>query len=247
MITHGHADHARAGHRAVLATPETLAIMRARFGDRPGAGQQPLAYGESAAGRRRRRLASRPAGHVLGCAQVVLEYKAAARRRLRRLQAPARPDLRGLRAGALRRLRHRGDLRPAGVPPSADAGEIAKLLRSRRHFPERTHVVGGYALGKCQRLIALLRAAGWDRPIYLHGALLRCASSTRTQGVDLGELRPRRASDRRACRARSCCARRRPSPTAGRGGFADPVPALRLRLDAGARSGRGSAASSCRW
>jgi putative mRNA 3-end processing factor len=30
LITHGHADHARAGHGTVLATPETLAIMATR-------------------------------------------------------------------------------------------------------------------------------------------------------------------------------------------------------------------------
>ena len=45
--------------------------------------------------------------------------------------------------------------------------------RSREQFPERAHVVGVYGLGKCQRLIALLREAGYERPIYLHGALSR--------------------------------------------------------------------------
>ena len=33
LITHGHSDHARAGHGAVLATPETLDIMRLRYGE----------------------------------------------------------------------------------------------------------------------------------------------------------------------------------------------------------------------
>ena len=33
VITHGHGDHARAGHGAVLATAETLAIMAARYGE----------------------------------------------------------------------------------------------------------------------------------------------------------------------------------------------------------------------
>ena len=32
VVTHGHGDHARPGNRAVLATPETLAIMRKRYG-----------------------------------------------------------------------------------------------------------------------------------------------------------------------------------------------------------------------
>src|SRR4029450_12740630 len=33
LITHGHSDHARAGHGAVLATQETLDVMRIRYGD----------------------------------------------------------------------------------------------------------------------------------------------------------------------------------------------------------------------
>ena len=36
LVTHGHADHARGGHSAVLATPETLAIMECRYGPQPG-------------------------------------------------------------------------------------------------------------------------------------------------------------------------------------------------------------------
>ena len=36
LVTHGHADHARGGHGAVLATPETLAIMGVRYGDQNG-------------------------------------------------------------------------------------------------------------------------------------------------------------------------------------------------------------------
>ena len=47
VITHGHGDHARPGHRKALATPETLAIMRTRFQDMPDTEQQALKYGES--------------------------------------------------------------------------------------------------------------------------------------------------------------------------------------------------------
>ena len=32
VITHGHSDHARPGHGAVLATQETLDMMRLRYG-----------------------------------------------------------------------------------------------------------------------------------------------------------------------------------------------------------------------
>ena len=33
IITHGHSDHARPGHKHVIATKQTLAIMSARYGE----------------------------------------------------------------------------------------------------------------------------------------------------------------------------------------------------------------------
>jgi len=53
-------------------------------------------------------------------------------------------------------------------PP--DKGEIAKVLHARELFPDRSVLIGAYSLGKCQRVIALLRRTGYERPIYLHGA-----------------------------------------------------------------------------
>ena len=72
VITHGHSDHARAGHASVLATRETLDIMQVRLGSGPG--RQALALGE------RIQIGDvtvwlAPAGHILGSAQVVMEYQ----------------------------------------------------------------------------------------------------------------------------------------------------------------------------
>src|SRR5579859_6832638 len=70
LITHGHSDHARAGHGAVLATAESLAIMECRYGPQPG---QAIAYDETIrVGGVDVRFV--PAGHVLGSAQIVLEH-----------------------------------------------------------------------------------------------------------------------------------------------------------------------------
>jgi putative mRNA 3-end processing factor len=77
------------------------------------------------------------------------------------------------------------------------AAEVARLLESVRLFPDRAHLVGVYALGKCQRLIRLLREAGWDRPIYLHGALQALCGLYEELGVPLGELRPVPAAPKR--------------------------------------------------
>ena len=196
VITHGHADHARPGHGHVLATPETLAIMRHRFSGDP-ASAEALAY--------RRRLTVgdavvwlAPAGHVLGSAQVVVEHAGSRvvvsgdyKRRPDPTCAafePVAADLFVTEATfALPVFRH---------PPVA--GEIDRLLRSLALFPERAHLIGVYALGKCQRLIAELRQAGYDRPIYLHGALEGLCRFYEANGVALGPLAPVTSVERRA-------------------------------------------------
>lgn len=74
IITHGHADHARAGHGAVLATPDTLAIMAARYGANFCSSQQALAFGETVS-LNGVKIGMVPAGHILGSAQIILEWK----------------------------------------------------------------------------------------------------------------------------------------------------------------------------
>jgi putative mRNA 3-end processing factor len=195
VITHGHGDHARPGNGHVLATPETIAIMQARFGAEAGRSLQPLAYGEwLELGDLCLRFA--PAGHVLGSAQLVMEHAGGRvvisgdyKRRPDPTCAPfelVRCDLFVTEATfGLPIFRH-----------PDDRGEIAKLLASIALFPERTHLVGTYALGKAQRVLALLRQAGWDRPIWLHGALFPLTEVYRRFGCEFGELRPATAAAR---------------------------------------------------
>src|SRR3712207_9193976 len=68
LITHGHSDHARRGHGAVLATRETLRIMAERYGEEFAGSTQEAQLGETVAidgGD----VTFSPAGHVLGSAQ----------------------------------------------------------------------------------------------------------------------------------------------------------------------------------
>ncbi len=186
IITHGHSDHARGGHRTVLATRETLAIMECRYGPQTG---QSLGYGETLRiGDVDLRLV--PAGHVLGSAQAVLErggervvvsgdYK----RRPDPTCAPFEPvacDVFVTEATfALPVFRH---------PPIR--GEIDRLLAARQAQPDRAILIGAYALGKAQRVIAELRGSGHGGPLFIHGALQRLCDLYRELGVELGELRP---------------------------------------------------------
>jgi putative mRNA 3-end processing factor len=188
LITHGHSDHARPGHQHVLATAETIAIMRQRYGE-PAGSTQSLSYGERlSVGDISVRLV--PAGHILGSAQALIEYRGV--RVVVSGDYKRRPDPTcttfELQACDLFVTEATFGLPVFRHPP--DSHEIEKLLHSRRLFPERCHLVGVYALGKCQRVIMLLREAGYDDPIYLHGALFGLTELYRHFGFDFGPLLP---------------------------------------------------------
>ena len=191
VITHGHSDHARAGHGAVLATRQTLNIMAERYGDDFTGREQSVAYGEATAinGVDLRLV---PAGHVLGSAQVEVKWKGLTmvvsgdyKRRRDPTCAPFEPVpchvFISEATFGLPVFRH---------PP--DTEEIGRLVRSLGQFPERAHLVGAYALGKAQRVIRLLREAGWERPIYVHGAMERLNARYEREGVALGPILPTR-------------------------------------------------------
>jgi putative mRNA 3-end processing factor len=185
LITHGHSDHARGGHGAVLATAETLAIMEVRCGPQNA---QALAYDESLrVGEVDVRFV--PAGHVLGSAQIVLEYA-------------------GERVVVSGDYKRRADPTcPCFVPVPCDifiteatfglpvfrhpdtGSEIDRLLYRLHSDPSRCVLVGAYALGKAQRIICVLRARGHHDPIYFHGAIERLNQLYESFGVALGELR----------------------------------------------------------
>ncbi|MBW8269774.1 ligase-associated DNA damage response exonuclease [Caldovatus aquaticus] len=200
VITHAHADHARPGHEAVLATAETLALMRARLGEgRAGRRQQPLRPGEVVV-QNGVRLWLRPAGHVLGSAQVCLEWRGSrvvVSGDYKRAPDPTCAPFEAERCDVFVTEATFG--LPVFRHPEPER-EIARLLASVALFPERTHLVGCYALGKCQRLIALLRRAGWQAPIWLHETLLAACRTYEALGVPLGDLRPVTAARRAALR-----------------------------------------------
>ena len=185
MITHGHADHARGGHRSVLATPETLAIMECRYGPQPG---QPIAFGEPLKVGDVE-VTFFPAGHVLGSAQILLQHK----------------HEKGVVSGDYKR---RPDPTCASfLPVPCDVfiteatfglpvfrhpetgSEIDRLLHRLHADPTRCVLVGAYALGKAQRIICELRGRGHTEPIYFHGAIERLNQLYESFGIDLGDLR----------------------------------------------------------
>jgi len=188
LITHGHGDHARSGHGAVMATRQTLEIMAIRYGE-DFAGQRQAADGPLRVGGTT--VSFHPAGHILGSAQIAV-----------------RPDHGPTIVVSGDYCRHPNPVSAAFEPVPCDifvteatfglpvfkhpdpAGEMTRLLASMAEFPERPHLIGAYALGKAQRLIMLARAAGIAGPIAIYGALQRLCDYHVAQGIDLGPLVP---------------------------------------------------------
>ncbi|MEQ9813514.1 MAG: ligase-associated DNA damage response exonuclease [Azospirillaceae bacterium] len=193
LVTHGHGDHARPGNHAVLATAETLAIMRARYGEQAGRQLTAASYGARVMVGEVE-VSFHPAGHVLGSAQIALAYggsRIVFSGDYKRVPDPTCRPFEPVPCDVFVTEATFG--LPVFRHPDPMA-EIGKLLKSVALFPERAHVIGAYGLGKCQRLIALLRQAGYDRPVFLHGALIGLTELYRELGVDLGPIRPATAA-----------------------------------------------------
>ncbi len=189
VVTHGQSDHARPGHGAVAATAETLAIMASRLGENYAASTETLRYGQTTS-RNGVEVSLVSAGHILGSAQVVLRWQGltiVVSGDYKRRRDPTCPPFEPVRCDVFVTEATFGN--PVYRHPD-DAGEIAKLLKSLRQFPERTHLVGAYALGKAQRIVRLLREAGYGETLYTHGALDTMNALYESFGVSLGPLAP---------------------------------------------------------
>ena len=172
-----------------MATRQTLDIMALRYGEDFADQVQAAKLGEETTVNGVT-VSFHPAGHVLGSAQIRVahggtcivasgDYKRRADPTCATFE-PIQCDVFITEATfGLPVFRH---------PP--DAEEMARLLKSVAQFPERSHLIGAYALGKAQRVIRLIRDAGYDQPIHIHGALQKLCDYYRSQGIDLGELLP---------------------------------------------------------
>ena len=196
LVTHGHADHARGGHGETIATPETLDIMALRYrtgvenddGEMPSKAT-PVEYGETIRLKGGVDATYIPAGHVLGSAQILLEHageRVIVTGDYKRRADPTCPPFQVTPCDIFITEATFG--LPVFTHPPIEE-EMAKLLKALADNPDRCVLVGAYALGKAQRVIAELRAAGHKDPIYLHGAMEKMCRLYEKHGIDLGELR----------------------------------------------------------
>lgn len=188
IITHAHADHARAGHRHVLATPETIGLMKVRYGSEAAQHWQAVKYGvpiqiDGVT------VTLYPAGHILGSAQILLEgygQRIVVSGDYKRVPDKTCPAFEPIKCDIFVTEATFG-LPVFQHPPPVQ--EIDKLIVSLNEFPENSHLIAAYPLGKSQRVISLARQMGYDAPIYLHGAMVNLCEFYQSHGIRLGDLR----------------------------------------------------------
>ena len=187
LITHAHTDHARPNNRSIFSSKETLELMHLRYGENYCSNYQ-IAHFDEKIKINDVTVQILPAGHILGSIQFLINYK----------------GYRLLISGDYKRTKDTTCLsyEPVkcdtfiteatfGLPifnhPN-DQSEVKKLIKSIKANVNKTHLIGVYALGKCQRLITLLRNLGYDETIYLHGALTKISNFYSKNNIKLGNI-----------------------------------------------------------
>ncbi|GAB4405350.1 MAG: ligase-associated DNA damage response exonuclease [Bacteroidia bacterium] len=186
VVTHAHSDHARAGMGRYLAHHDSLPVMRHRLG--ADIAVRGLVYGE-AIEVQGVRISLHPAGHIIGSAQVRLEYRGEVwvvsgdyKLEDDGLSAPFEPV--------------RCDVfiteSTFGLPifrwqPQAAVFADINAWWAANAAAGRTSLLACYALGKAQRVLRHLDPA--IGPVYTHAAIEQTHAVLRAAGIDLPPTR----------------------------------------------------------
>jgi putative mRNA 3-end processing factor len=182
IITHAHSDHARSGSQSYLTSDRGVEILRQRVGD--DAAIQGIPFGEPIL-HNGVRVSLHPAGHILGSAQIRIEYRGEVW-----VVSGDYKTIADRTCDAFEPIRCHVFITEStfGLPIyrwRTNAELVAEVNAWWRGNQERgrTSIVYAYALGKAQRVLA-----GFDPsigPLLMHGAVERFVPLYRAAGIEL--------------------------------------------------------------
>lgn len=199
VTTHAHSDHARAGSQHYLTAKPGERILRERLG--AAARIEPLPYGQRLS-RRGVTLSLHPAGHILGSAQVRVEYQGEVWVVSGDYKAEAEPTCQPFEPVPCHTF----------VTESTFGLPIYRWPRQEEVFRDidswwqanqaagRTSVLYAYSLGKAQRLLAGVNAE--QGPIFVHSTVARLLPLYEAAGVQLPKAQPVDLESVKAARGR---------------------------------------------
>ncbi|HEY3852778.1 MAG TPA: ligase-associated DNA damage response exonuclease [Verrucomicrobiae bacterium] len=182
VTTHAHSDHAREGSRHYLTEESGRLVLQERLG--PEAKIEGLPYGAQIT-RNGVKVSLHPAGHILGSAQVRVEYRGEVwvvsgdyKVEPEKTCAPFEP------------VKCHTFITEStfGLPiyrwrSQADIFSAINAWWRENHANQRTSVVFAYSLGKAQRVLSEIDAT--IGPIFVHGAVARLLPAYAAAGVNL--------------------------------------------------------------
>jgi len=166
VISHAHADHAVSGNHKIYATAATLAFMQLRYGRNAGRLLSAVSYNEPFL-IRDIQITFIPAGHMLGSAQILMEYKGI--KYLYTGDYKLQPDatcepIEWVKADVL--ITESTFANPEILHPDP-VNEIKKLNDIKINI-----LLGAYGLGKSQRLIKLINEHAPQKKILVHHKIM---------------------------------------------------------------------------
>lgn len=188
VITHAHGDHLRPGHERYLMARDCVAIARTRLASDPVIG----AFDYGAASRLGDvRVSFHPAGHILGSSQIRIECDGrvwVVSGDFKRAPDPTCAPFEPQRCDVF--VSEATFALPVYRWPPAPqvVGELYRWWQANRDRGIAS-IVGCYALGKAQRVLAEL-AAYSDEPVYTHGAVESLVQVYRDAGVRMPPTLP---------------------------------------------------------
>ncbi|MGD1846919.1 MAG: ligase-associated DNA damage response exonuclease [Salibacteraceae bacterium] len=186
LITHGHSDHARPGHQHYACHHDSVNILRFRLGQEISV--TGYGYGETFL-HRGVRFSFHPAGHIIGSAQIRVEYQG----EVWVASGDYKLEDDGL-APAYEPVKCHAFITECtfGLPvykwpdPATVHQEINQWWENNRKAG-KVSILSGYSLGKAQRLLHHLDAS--IGPVFTHGAIENMNEVLRESGVVLPDTR----------------------------------------------------------
>ncbi|MEM9259756.1 MAG: ligase-associated DNA damage response exonuclease [Bacteroidota bacterium] len=181
LITHGHADHSRWGHRYYLATRTAAPVIRYRLGD---INISTVEFGKVTT-INGVKFSFHPAGHIIGSAQIRVEYAG----EIWVASGDYKLEDDGLsEAYEPVKCHHFITESTFGLPvyrwqPQAEVFADINAWWRANQAAGKVSLLTGYALGKAQRLLCGLDTSIGN--IYTHGAIENTNEVVRRQGIDL--------------------------------------------------------------
>lgn len=198
VLTHAHADHARAASDTCWASPSCVPLLQHRLGRRPD--YKSMQWGE------RYRFGTvtvslHPAGHILGSAQVRIEHAGEVwlvTGDYKREPDPSCEPFELVPCDVL--ITETTFALPVYRWP-AMASVVADILdwHDANLRDGRSSILFCYALGKAQRLLAEL-VGRLGRPVLLHGAMVPLTRLYEQAGVRMASWQPASEADKESCR-----------------------------------------------